>query len=64
MKKKVVFLFSLTLILFFWYSCSKKADETAISSKVKIETIDGVPHLYNPAEPIKGIVTLELEKVF
>jgi hypothetical protein len=63
MKKAVIFLFSLILILFIWSSCTKKADETAESSKIKIKTIEGVPHVYNPAEPLKGIVTLELEKV-
>ena len=31
--------------------------------KIEIKTIDGIPHVLNPAKPLKGTVQLEVEKV-
>lgn len=32
-------------------------------SQAEIKTIDGVPHVFNPIKPLKGIVKLEVERV-
>lgn len=54
--------FVLLLIVFFMFcACSEKGGE---ASKIKIENIDGIPHVYNPGKPLKGEVTIALEKVF
>jgi hypothetical protein len=32
-------------------------------NRAKVKTINGVPHVLNPAKPLKGIVSLEIEKI-
>ena len=47
----------LLVLCFFVLNCGQKPDDN-----VQIVMIDGIKHVQNPAEPIKGTVLLELEK--
>lgn len=60
--------FFLSFSLIFLLSCSKtrkteKVGEKEESQEVKSEVIDGVKHIYNSSKPLKGTITLELEKI-
>lgn len=64
MKFKNYFLLSLFIILILC-SCSHKGSGEGVEiGKVRSKTIDGIPNIYNPNEPLKGEVTLALEKIF
>ncbi len=54
MNKKPIYVFLMILLIF--PVCTEK------EKSVRIETIDGVPHVMNPEKPLKGTVHLELEK--
>lgn len=61
MKKiKNVNVLFLVLSFIFLYCCKK----IETPGKVKSEVIDGVKHVYNNSTPLKGTITLEVEKVF
>lgn len=60
MKCKNFFILMALVFFIFCCYCSKKGDECA---SPKVETIDGIPHVYNNKEPLKGELTLELEKL-
>ncbi len=38
------------------------AASSAVQDKIEFKTIDGVPHVYNPAKPLKGTIKLEVER--
>ena len=46
------------ILLFLAAGCSNSGEKA-----VDIQIIDGIKHLMNPAEPIKGTITLKLEKI-
>jgi hypothetical protein len=50
----------LILILVFVIHCGKGKEDNGIETK----TVDGVKHVYNSAVPLKGVIKLDLEKVF
>ena len=54
MRKRTVFIIGICLI--FAGFCSKS------DSGIQVVNIDGIKHIQNPAEPLKGTVVLELEK--
>ena len=54
MNKFIVFLL---VICFLVLCCSQKPEDN-----IQIVIIDGIKHVQNPAEPIKGTIRLELEK--
>lgn len=56
MYKKVFY--SLLILLFIFTGCGKKLED-----RVQSVTIDGITHIQNPAEPLKGTVVLEVEKI-
>lgn len=67
MKRTYSLLFAAVLMVFF--SCSPSGRDTEVESaksiqadSIKKEIRDGVPHIFNPSLPLKGEVTLELEK--
>ncbi len=35
---------------------------SAVQDKIEFKTIDGVPHIFNPAKPLKGTIKLEVEQ--
>lgn len=47
------------VILFIFFSCGRKEPATPI----RREVIDGVVHLMNPERPLKGHITLEIERI-
>ena len=47
------------IILFTLFGCGKKAKD-----RIRIVMIEGIKHVQNPENPIKGIVHLDVEKVF
>jgi len=53
---KIVF-YSLLILLFTFTGCGKKLED-----RVQTVNIDGIKHIQNPAEPLKGTVILEVEK--
>lgn len=55
--KKNIFLLCLILAVIL-FGCGKKAKE----QQVQVEVIEGVRHIMNPETPLKGSVSLELEK--
>jgi hypothetical protein len=44
--------------LVFCFSASLQAQD-----RIEVKKIDGIPHILNPAKPLKGTVQLEAEKV-
>lgn len=55
--KRNIFLLCLILAVIL-FGCGKRAKE----QQVRVEVIDGVRHIINPEAPLKGSVSLELEK--
>lgn len=55
--KKNVFLLCLILVVIL-FGCGKKSKE----QQVQVEIIDGVRHIMNPGTPLKGSISIELEK--
>ncbi len=41
---------------------SLAAASSAVQDKIEFKTIDGVPHVFNPAKPLKGTIKLEVER--
>jgi len=69
--KNNIFLVITVVALFIFCSCTEKKGQNENTGKpdketgnIKVETIDGIPHVYNGRTPLKGEVTLELEKLF
>ena len=58
MKKIII---TLVLILIFLISCKKKEKKI---EEIRTEVLNGVTHVYNPAVPQKGVIELEVEKIF
>ncbi|UCH96389.1 MAG: 6-bladed beta-propeller [Candidatus Aminicenantes bacterium] len=57
MKKTLAVL--IVLLLFLQFSCSRSEEPEGIKSEV----INGIKHVYNSSAPLKGIMTLQLEKI-
>lgn len=69
MKSNTFFVFMVFVLLIFCHCARMEAGAGGAGSAgeagtIRIKTIAGVPHVYNPGKPQKGEVTLELEKVF
>jgi hypothetical protein len=54
MNEKFLYVFLIILLIF--SGCKEKEES------IRVETIDGVPHVMNPETPLKGTVLLELEQ--
>ena len=57
LNRKILLLIPVILLIFF--SCGRREPDTPI----RREVIDGVVHLKNPVRPLKGHVTLEIERI-
>jgi len=56
---KKTFAALIVLLLFLQFSCSRSEEPRGIKSEV----INGIKHVYNSSAPLKGIITLQLEKI-
>jgi len=56
---KKTFAALIVLLLFLQFSCSRSEEPGGIKSEV----INGIKHVYNSSAPLKGIITLQLEKI-
>lgn len=55
MRHKSVFSFAVTIIVL-------ATMLAAAQDKIEFKTVDGVPHVFNPAKPLKGTIRLEVER--
>lgn len=52
----------LIFCLFFLFSCGK--EESKKTSVIQTKIIDGIKNVYNPSQPLQGVVKAEVEKIF